>query len=200
MVMTFEEALIKRVGQFGRGQWLILSASSLCLIANAAAFFFWWASLNLHPPCRQHACLVVAMPDHCPVPAHRTFAAGNPVATHQWACSDPADSACRAVWQQDAPSNQDFCSLPADSRHWSSQGEPCKRPGAAQLNRAQLVVGQGASPAIPADCRALLLLVPADTLVARFNLVCGDAWKVQLTNSVRPTASITTWKLLFCWC
>lgn len=44
MALTFDEALIKRVGQFGRGQWLILCASSLCLIANATAFFFWWVA------------------------------------------------------------------------------------------------------------------------------------------------------------
>lgn len=28
------------------------------------------------------------------------------------------------------------------------------------------------------------VLTAADTLVARFNLVCADAWKIQLTNSV----------------
>lgn len=41
MALTFDEVLKKHVGQFGRGQRRILTASSLCLIANAAAFFYW---------------------------------------------------------------------------------------------------------------------------------------------------------------
>jgi hypothetical protein len=90
--ITFDDALIKHVGQFGPGQWRILAASSVCLIANAAAFFY------------------------------MVFAAVNPVAQHDWRCLDPSDAACQAVWQQDRPSSQDFCALPAGSTQWTSTG------------------------------------------------------------------------------
>jgi hypothetical protein len=30
----------------------------------------------------------------------------------------------------------------------------------------------------------LLLLLPADSLVSHFNLICSDSWKVQFANSL----------------
>jgi hypothetical protein len=91
-MVTFDEALTKHIGQFGPGQWRILSASSLCLISNAAAFFFW------------------------------TLATVNPVQNHSWECVNPTDSACQAVKQQELPSRQAFCALPAGSTRWTSEG------------------------------------------------------------------------------
>jgi hypothetical protein len=93
--ITFDDALIKHVGQFGPGQWRILAASSTCLIANAAAFFY------------------------------MVFATVNPVAQHDWHCLKPSDAACQAVWQQDRPSSQDFCALPSGSTQWTSTGMCC---------------------------------------------------------------------------
>lgn len=111
--LTFDEALTRHVGQFGPGQWWILSASSLCLIANAAAFFFW------------------------------TLAAGNPVLGHAWECVQPTDSSCQAIKQQEAPSKQDFCALPAGSTLWTSQGgcglaQACGRSGTPLHTAADL--------------------------------------------------------------
>jgi hypothetical protein len=104
-MVSFDEALIKHIGQFGPGQWRILSASSLCLIANAAAFFFW------------------------------TLATVNPVQNHSWECVNPTDSACQAVKQQELPSRQAFCALPAGSTRWTSQGA-CRQLGRCRSNPA----------------------------------------------------------------
>jgi hypothetical protein len=79
--LAYDEALIKQIGQFGRGQWLTVLWASFFCIANAAAFFFW------------------------------TFATVDPVANHSWQCNSPADAACVAVWQQSSPTSQSFCSL-----------------------------------------------------------------------------------------
>lgn len=89
---TFDEVLSRHVGQFGPGQWRVLSASSLCLIANAAAFFFW------------------------------TFSTVNPIQHHDWECVDPTNSACQAVKQQEVPNKQDFCSLSAGGTRWTNEG------------------------------------------------------------------------------
>lgn len=93
--LTYDEALVKRVGQFGRGQLRILSCSSLSLLANAAAFFFW------------------------------VFATINPITHKNWECvaEDSAVTACQAVREQEVPSSQDFCALPAQSWQWTSHGE-----------------------------------------------------------------------------
>lgn len=37
-----------------------------------------------------------------------------------------------------------------------------------------------ANTALPCAASSL----PADSLISRFNLICGDAWKVQITNSI----------------
>lgn len=91
--LSYDEALTKHIGQFGRGQWLQVLWASLPQIANAAAFFLW------------------------------VFVTINPINNHSWSCTDPSDAACTAVWQQDSPTSQSFCGLRTDQWQWTSQGE-----------------------------------------------------------------------------
>jgi hypothetical protein len=51
----------------------------------------------------------------------------------------------------------------------------------------------------------LLLLLAADSLVSRFNLVCSDSWKVQFANSlmfvgcfIGALAAVRTCSFLLC--
>ena len=89
---TYDEALTKRIGQFGFGQWRLLAWASLPQFANAAAFFLW------------------------------VFITINPIATGDWECTSNVDVACQAVWQQDPPSSQAFCSLHPEQWRWTNQG------------------------------------------------------------------------------
>jgi hypothetical protein len=90
--LTYDEALTKHIGQFGPGQRLSLLWASTHEIANAAALFIWG------------------------------FLTVNPIASHSWSCTDPADALCMAVWQQDHPETHSFCSLRADQWQWTNQG------------------------------------------------------------------------------
>lgn len=90
--LTYDEALNKNIGQFGPGQWRTLLWASIPQMSNAAAFFLW------------------------------VFITVDTVSNHSWRCRDPSDAACAAVWQQDSPSGQSFCSLRADQWQWTSQG------------------------------------------------------------------------------
>jgi hypothetical protein len=90
--LTYDEALSKQIGQLGWGQWRTLLWASLPQISAAAAFFLW------------------------------VFVTVDPVANHYWSCTDTADSACAAVWQQEIPSSQSFCSLNREQWQWTNEG------------------------------------------------------------------------------
>jgi hypothetical protein len=90
--MTYDEALTKHIGQFGPGQWKLCLWASIPQLANAAAFFLW------------------------------VFITVDAAANHSWRCTDSSDVSCAAVWQQDSPSSQAFCTLWADQWQWTSQG------------------------------------------------------------------------------
>lgn len=91
--ITYDDALTKTVGQFGPGQWLILTCASIPQLANAAAFFLW------------------------------VFITVDPAINHGWECRDDTDAACKAVWQQASPSSSSLCGLHPDQWTWTSQGE-----------------------------------------------------------------------------
>lgn len=65
---TFDEALIKHIGQFGRGQRRVVGLTSLFQVLNALAFMLW------------------------------VFVCMNPVSSRSWECTDPEDTACSAAW------------------------------------------------------------------------------------------------------
>ncbi|WIA32316.1 hypothetical protein OEZ86_003156 [Tetradesmus obliquus] len=114
--ITFDEALIKHVGQCGRGQLRIVLLASLFQVVNALAFMI-------------------------PV-----FLFQDPLLSKYWECNTAAgpaeQAACSSAWESgDAAA---FCALEPTAWRWSNQ----------------------------------------DSLVAHFSLVCGQAWKVQLTNSL----------------
>jgi len=91
--LTYDELLIRHIGQFGLGQWLSLLWASLSQIANAAAFFVW------------------------------VFITVDPAASHSWKCTDPADAVCAAAWlKSSSTSSGSFCSLSADQWHWTKKG------------------------------------------------------------------------------
>jgi hypothetical protein len=90
--LTYDEALAKQIGQLGWGQWRTLLWASLPQISAAAAFFLW------------------------------VFVTVDPVANHFWKCADTADAACAAVWQQEIPSSQSFCSLSREQWQWTNEG------------------------------------------------------------------------------
>eukprot|EP00775_Hariotina_reticulata_P004351 gene4351-4604_t len=115
--ISFDDALVKYVGQLGRGQRWIVALSSAFYIPNALAFL-----------------LLV-------------FAAVNPISKHHWRCTDSQDATCAAVFNSPELSQVAFCSLQKEQWQFTSY----------------------------------------DSLAAQFSLICEDAWKVQVTNSVMFT-------------
>jgi hypothetical protein len=91
--ISYDEALVQHVGQFGAGQMRLLVWAALSNLANALAFFL------------------------------MVFATTDPVANRQWACSSASDAACQAVWQLEQPTSQDVCGLSPAQWHWTSTGE-----------------------------------------------------------------------------
>jgi len=79
--ITFDDALVKFIGQLGRGQQRIVALSSAFYIPNAFAFL-----------------LLV-------------FAAVSPTSKHHWRCIDPQDAGCAAVHDAPELSQVAFCSL-----------------------------------------------------------------------------------------
>ena len=90
--VTYDQALVLFLGQWGPGQWRSLLWASLPQIANAAAFFLW------------------------------VFISVDPIANRSWQCREPADAACAAVWREATPSSQSFCSLSSQQWQWSNEG------------------------------------------------------------------------------
>jgi hypothetical protein len=92
---TFDEALIKHVGQCGRGQLRVVLLASLFQVANALAFMI-------------------------PV-----FLFKDPIASKSWECNADAgaaqQAACSNAWASaDAAA---FCSLEPTAWRWSNQGK-----------------------------------------------------------------------------
>jgi hypothetical protein len=93
--ITFDEALVKHVGQCGRGQLRVVVLASLFQVANALAFMI-------------------------PV-----FLFKDPIASKSWECNGAASAAeqaaCSSAWESgDAAA---FCSLEPTVWHWSNQGK-----------------------------------------------------------------------------
>lgn len=168
MAASFDDALSRRVGQFGAGQLQNLGLASITQLANAVNFFLW------------------------------SFLTVDPVASHAWRCTNSSsDAACLAVFQAQEPSSQAFCALSPQQWSWTNTGEEPTPGGRNGWKGTLLKAGLHAHahtlhpdwwPPVP------LPVPPAwhahaslcsDSLVAKFNLVCADAWKVQITNSVR---------------
>jgi hypothetical protein len=94
--ITFDEALIKHVGQCGRGQLRVVLLASLFQVANALAFM---------------------------VPV---FLFKDPISSRSWQCDQALEAAeqaaCSSAWASgDAAA---FCSLPPTAWRWSNQGKP----------------------------------------------------------------------------
>jgi hypothetical protein len=92
---TFDEALIKHVGQCGRGQLRVVLLASLFQVANALAFMI-------------------------PV-----FLFKDPIVSRSWECNADAgatrQAACSRAWESgDAAA---FCSLDSTAWRWSNQGK-----------------------------------------------------------------------------
>lgn len=155
MGITFDEALAS-VGSFGRWQRRVVIVSSSFYIPNAFALL-----------------LLI-------------FACTDPISNHSWSCVDPEDTICSAVWLSTTPKDG-FCALPTASWVWTKTGELlCPTsfvvPAWSLLINAATSHFQLASEQ-PQLLTRLLLWHHADSLVARFHLICADAWKVQLLNS-----------------
>jgi hypothetical protein len=93
--ITFDESLIKHVGQCGRGQLRIVLLASLFQVANALAFMI-------------------------PV-----FLFKDPIVSQSWECDDgfgaAQQAACSSAWASaDAAA---FCSLEPTAWRWSNQGK-----------------------------------------------------------------------------
>eukprot|EP00879_Flechtneria_rotunda_P032930 GHRR01036405.1.p1 GENE.GHRR01036405.1~~GHRR01036405.1.p1 ORF type:complete len:104 (-),score=11.67 GHRR01036405.1:361-672(-) len=71
--ITFDEALSKCIGEFGRGQRRVVGLTSAFWLANGFVFLVW------------------------------VFMSKDPVAGLSWECSDPSDTACNAVWRSSKP-------------------------------------------------------------------------------------------------
>jgi hypothetical protein len=93
--ITFDESLIKHVGQCGRGQLRIVLLASLFQVANALAFMI-------------------------PV-----FLLKDPVVSRSWECSEAAgvtqQAACSSAWE--SGDSAAFCSLEPAAWRWSNQGK-----------------------------------------------------------------------------
>lgn len=74
--LTYDEVLTKYVGEFGRGQQLIVALTSLFYLPNVIFFY-----------------LLV-------------FVAVDPIKQRKWECIDSTDAACMAVWDSDNPSQR----------------------------------------------------------------------------------------------
>lgn len=72
--LTYDEALTKYVGEFGKGQRLIVALTSLFFLPNVVFFY-----------------LLV-------------FVAMDPVKQRLWECTSSSDEACMTVWQSASPS------------------------------------------------------------------------------------------------
>lgn len=94
ILLTFDEALTKHVGEFGRGQRRVVLLASLFGLPNGLVFLLW------------------------------VFLSIDPIKSRAWSCVDAADAACSAVLhapQQNVAAA--FCQLPKDTWQWTSRGE-----------------------------------------------------------------------------
>jgi hypothetical protein len=91
--ITFDEALVNHVGEFGPGQRRVVLACSLLNVSNALAVLL---------------LVFLCHPD--------------PVLQHQWQCTSTRDDACFNVWISSDPNSAGFCALPRDAWYWSSTG------------------------------------------------------------------------------
>jgi hypothetical protein len=93
--ITFDESLIKHVGQCGRGQLRIVLLASLFQVANALAFMI-------------------------PV-----FLFKDPIVSRSWVCNEPdgaaQQAACSSAWE--SGDSAAFCSLAPTAWRWSNQGK-----------------------------------------------------------------------------
>lgn len=71
--LTFDEALTSYVGQFGRGQQLIVAAAALFSIPNAVVSLLW------------------------------VFVCVDPISVRSWRCTSASHQQCSSVWQAADP-------------------------------------------------------------------------------------------------